>query len=344
MMTLLRLNWLTIATLVLALTLPILAQQAQSRYSRAYATDYFDGFESFDVDKRTPQKRKSFWYSVSADSAPAQLLWAREREESGSTRAARKGYEALIREWPTTPQAAEAQLNLAQLYENNGKYEKAFTEYQYLLTFYAGHAPFNEILDRQYRIANHLLHNNRSMFGWLLSNTDTIRERFETIIRNAPRSPIAPEAMLTVGGILVSDDNKEDAISVYDALLNRFSNKPQAIPAAYLAAKCRYELAIKHKSNEPRCRDAIGFIVTTLSRTPDHPQSTSMQEWKSELGKLLIEQNYKQAIFYDTRQRDTAAAKAAYTRFLKEFGKSKYAPEIQTRLEQLEQGAPPLKR
>ena len=50
-----------------------------------------------------------------------------------------------------------------------------------------------------------------------------------------------------------------------------------------------------------------------------------MTAWMSELTALLIEQNYQQAVFYDTKQRNVEAAKAAYRRFLTEFSDSHYA-------------------
>lgn len=323
----------------------VFSLNAQSGYGgRGYATDSFEGFEALDADDRTPQKQKSFWYSVKASTPAGQLEYAAKRAAEDRNKSARKAYEALVREWPTSPQAAEAQYALAQLFEKAQKYERAFDEYQYLITFFSGHCPYNEVLDRQFRIANLLLHNNKSMFGWILSGTDTIRERFEQIVRNAPRSAIAPEVMLIIGSIRVSEKELPEAIAVYDGLRNRFPNAPQAVTAGYLSAQCRYDLAVRHNYNEPRCREAIAFFKSVLAREPNHPQSAQLKAWLQELTTLLIEQNYKQAVFYDTKQRNVEAAKAAYRRFLTEFADSKYAQQVRDRLTELEKnGAQPLK-
>lgn len=319
------------------------AQMGRTDSTRGYATDSFEGFDALDADKRIPQKAKSFWYSVDEETPAAQLHYAEKKEALGHDRSARKAYEALIRAWPTALEAAQAQFALAQLLERKQKFEKAFDEYQYLITYFAGHCPYNEVLDRQFRIANYLLHNNKSMFGWNLSGTDTIRERFEQIVRNAPRSAIAPEVMLIIGSIRVSADERQEAIAVYEGLLNRFPNTPQALSAAFLAAQCRYELAVKHNYNEPRCREAIAFFKAILTRVPTHPQKEQMTVWLNELTTLLIEQNYQQAVFYDTKQRNVEAAKAAYRRFLNEFSDSQYAQQVRDRLLSLEKGATPLK-
>ena len=311
--------------------------------TRGYATDSFEGFDALDKDTRIPQKGKSFWYSVDEKTPAAQMEYAAKLEALGRQRSARKAYEALVREWPTAPESAQAQLALAHLFEKMQKFDKAFEEYQYLITHFAGHCPYNEVLDRQFRIANYLLHNNTSMFGWLLNGSDTIRERFEQIVRNAPRSAIAPEVMLIIGSIRVSQQERQEAIAVYDGLLNRFPNSPQATSAAFLAAQCRYELAVKHNYNEPRCREAIAFFKAILTRLPNHPQKVQMTAWLNELTTQLVEQNYQQAVFYDTTQRKPEAAKSAYRRFLTEFADSKYAQQVRDRLTELEKSTLPKK-
>ncbi len=335
---------ITLLAAIFTLVAPTLAQTGRMGPGRGYATDSFEGFDTLDEDTRIAQKEPSFWRAKPRETTPeAQLHYARERENAERNRKARKAYDALVRKWPTAPEAAQAQLELAKLLEKQKRFERAFDEYQYLLTHYAGNCPYQEVLDRQYRIANHLFHNNRSMFGWRLSGYDTIRGRFEQIVRNAPRGPLAPELMLIIGGIRVSEKELVEAIAVYEGLLNRFPQSPQAPDAAYLAAQCRYDLAVKHSYNESNCREGIAFIKSAMTRMPTHPQREQLAEWLETLTALLIEQNFLQAVFYDTRQRNVEAAKSAYRRFLAEFSDSKYAAQVRQRLDELEHGAAPLK-
>jgi len=307
-----------------------------SSYQRGYATDRFEGFEAFGLDERIEQKTKSFWFSVRADNPADQLAYARAELAKDNLRAARKGFEALVREWPAAPEAPEAQLDLARLYEKRKKYSRAFDEYQYLLTFYAGVCPYEEVLSQQFKIANLLLHENVSMFGWVLSGTDAARKRFEQVVRNAPSSPIAPQAMLIVGGIRTSEKETDEAIKVYDGLLNRYGETDQATDAAYLSAKCRYDRASKNTYNEAHCRDAISFLRAVTARMPRHPQIGQMTKWLEELTGQLEEQSYRNAVFYDTRQRNRRAALMAYNTFLKEFRDSKYADRVRARIAELE--------
>lgn len=314
---------------------PALAQSGRSGMgNRGYASDGFEGFESLE-DGRIKQKTGSIWFSVSADTPAEQLAYSRQREADGKLNSARKGYEALVRKWPATLEAAQAQLALANVQEKRKQYGKAFDEYQYALTHYAGNCPYEDIIDRQFRIANYLLHNNTSMFGWILSGTKDIRMRFEQIVINAPRSPIAPEAMMKIGSIREGDKDYEEASKVYDGLLNRYPSSKEAVTAAYLSSKCRYILSVKHSYNENRCRESIAFLKAALLRLPNHPNQKDLKQWLLELTDLLIEQNYQKALFYDTQRYSTSAKVSAYRRFLAEFSDSKYGDIVRNRLNEL---------
>ena len=331
-------TYFIILALLLSATLnPTLAQYGGAGMNRGYASDNFEGFDSFD-DGRIKQKKGSFWFRLSENTAPEQLVYCRRREKKGKLNSARKGYEALVRKWPATPEAAQAQMELAGVQEKRKKYSKAFDEYQYALAHYSGNCPYNKVLDRQFRIANYLLHNNKSMFGWILSGTTDIRKRFEQIVINAPRSPIAPESMLKVGSIREGNEEYEEATKVYDGILNRYPDSKQAVTAAYLSSKCRYTLSVKHNYNENRCRESIAFLKAAILRLPNHPNKSDLSKWLKELTDLLTDQNYQKAVFYDTRRYNTKAKVSAYRRFLAEFSDSKYAKSVRTRLTELSAG------
>jgi outer membrane protein assembly factor BamD (BamD/ComL family) len=326
------------ALLIFAVITPVLGQSSRTGMNRGYASDNFDGFDSSD-NERIKQKESSIWFWLSEETAPAQLAYCRQQDAKGNLNSARKGYEALVREWPATQEAAQAQLELANVLEKMKKYSRAFEEYQYALVHYSGNCPYEDILDRQFRIANHLLHNNTSIFGWVLSGTKDIRMRFEQIVINAPRSHLAPESMMKVGSIREGEQEYEEAIKVYDGILNRYPDSKQAVTAAYLSSKCRYTLAVKHNYNENRCRESIAFLKTALLRLPNHPNRVDLEQWLQELNELLLEQNYQAALFYDTPRYNTKAKVAAYRHFMTEFSDSKYGATVRNRLTELSAGS-----
>ena len=79
-----------------------------------YATDAFPGFDGLDDIPKPEKKTKSWFLSVSRDTPAEQLAWSRAEEDAGNLRAARRGYDALVREWPASPEAPQAQSGDAQ--------------------------------------------------------------------------------------------------------------------------------------------------------------------------------------------------------------------------------------
>lgn len=307
-----------------------------------YATDAYPGFDSGEEDA-PEQKKKSWWYSVKRETPATQLEYARSLEKS-DPKGACKAYEALVREWPAVSEAAEAQRRKASLYAGLGNYSDAFDEFEYLLDFYPGLCPYQKIARVQYTLANQLLGENRSMFGLRLASTKRMRHRFESVIRHAPGADYVPDAFLTVARLRVQDDDLPEAIEVYENLVNRFPNSPQALDAVYLEAQCRYTLVQKKAYNEARCRNTVNYLRLVMRRLPQHPHASEMRAWLTELETKLEDDAYKRTLFYDTRQRTPQAAVAAYQRFLDEFPDSARAAAVKSRIEAIKGGAAPLRK
>ena len=87
-------------------------------------------------------------------------------------------------------------------------------------------------------------------------------------------------------------------------------------------------------------RDARAFMQSVLQIMPAHPQREQLGAWVTELTDQLEEHSYATALFYDTKQRNPAAAVAAYKRFLSEFRSSKYAERVRERLAELQARQP----
>jgi len=144
-----------------------------------------------------------------------------------------------------------------------------------------------------------------------------------------------PEAMLKIADLREQDQQYEEAVLVYAALINRFPASAEAKAAAYLQAKARMWLVRRLAYNLPRCKDTASYLQMTLRRLPDHPQAEEMKSWLDELKAYMAEDAYVRAKFYDSRQRTAHAAAASYERFLEEYPDSVHAEEVSRRLDEL---------
>ena len=92
-----------------------------------YATDAYPGFDGLDDVKKPERREKSWWFGVKRDTPAEQFAFAQELETEGDSKGAAKAYDALVREWPVSKEAPQAQLRFVKLLAGPLEdYEEAF--------------------------------------------------------------------------------------------------------------------------------------------------------------------------------------------------------------------------
>jgi len=304
-----------------------------------YATDAYPGFEGLD-DLPKPEKKETSWFlGVSRDTPAEQLAFAKAEVEAGNIRSARRACDALVREWPASPEAPKAQHMLAMIWSKyEEEYDEAFLELDYLLDFYPKDCPYEKLVAFQYKLANLMQKNRREWFGLSFTSLRTLRQHYEMIVRRAPGAEYVPEAMLKIADLREQDQHYEEAVQVYAALIAKYPVSSEARLAVYREAKARMWLVRRHAYNLARCRDTRGFLKQALARVPDLPEAEELKGWLKELEAYMAEDAYVRAKFYDSNQRTRHAAVASWERFLAEYPDSTYAETVRARIAEL-QGA-----
>ena len=301
-----------------------------------YATDAYPGFDGLD-DLPKPERREKSWFlHVERETPAEQFAYAKELAENDEIKKACKMCDALVREWPASAEAPQAQLMFAMLLAKSlEEYDEAFEQIGYLLDFYPRSCAYEELVEYQYKLVNLMLREKKTFLGMSFTSTRVMRQHYEMVVRRAPGASYVPEAMLKIADLREQDQQYEEAVLVYAALISRFPNSTEANTAAYLQAKARMWLVRRLAYNLPRCRDTAGYLKQTLKRLPDHPQAEEMKTWLDELKNYMAEDAYVRAKFYDSRQRTKHAAIASYERFLEEYPDSEYVEMVSRRIDEL---------
>ncbi|MBU6183327.1 MAG: tetratricopeptide repeat protein [Verrucomicrobia bacterium] len=170
----------------------------------------------------TPAEQVAFDQAVSIDtnSSPSRAISA---------------YRRFIRDNPASPLAMKAQYRIAEIYEYLGDANKAFTNYQTLLTQYPDTPDFEKAVGRQVTIANMYLGGRKLKFLGLaiVPSTDRAEEMFTSIIQNAPYSKNAPVAQFNLGLTYERQGRVKEAAAAYQAVLDNYPNSAVADDALY---------------------------------------------------------------------------------------------------------------
>ena len=310
-----------------------------------WATDQYPGFDGLDTLPVPEKKEKGWvreWLGIGAPdgaTASGQLSIARRLETDGEYKDAVRAYDILVREWPASAEASEAQYRMAKVLEMNlGEYADAYEEYAYLLDFYPGACPYADVVEAQYRIVN-LLHDTRRVFlGMSFTGNRELRQSYERIVRRAPGAAYVPDAMLKIAELREQDTDYEEALKVYSSLRSRYPGTKAARVALYREASARMWLVRRLAYNLPRCKDTESYLKLAVKNDPSHPNVEELRLWLRELSDYLAKDAWQRAKFYDTRMRTRRAAVAAYEKFIAEHPESSHADEARARIAALKDG------
>lgn len=302
-----------------------------------YATDAYPGFDNEDEILK-PSKKTPRWFGwiggPKADTPAGQLEFARKCEAEGRLRKARKGYDALVREWPSSAEAPLAQKALADLYLGKYlEYENAFREYRYLLDFYSSQCDYDAVAREMYRVVELMREEGKSIMFFRFANTVDVRRAYEALVLRAPGAEFVPKAMLTIASLREDEGRHETAITVYENLRNLHASSPEAREAAYREALARMVVLREREYNRSRAADTIDYLKLVLSSGALNPENRDETQKLLEEARMRIEDEaYKAARFYDSRMRTRRSAINAYKRFIGEYPASVHVSEARARL------------
>lgn len=286
-----------------------------------------------DLRKREP----SLFRRPTCATPAAQLAYAKSLLGAGETRAASRAFLALVHQWHESPEAAAAQLEYATLLYDSARYEKAFSELQYLVDYFHGRFPFEKVTDMQFRIANHI--RTRQHGGFLFIPTFQAPERslplYEQYVRNAPSGAHTAEARFAMAMIREEEKDYGEAAADYEAIL-RLPRSDFTSDAAFRRARCYHRIALASPRDELAARTALDALASFLRGYPGHPNETEARAAHEDLRDRLADMYYGRAAFYDRKGDKPRAALLAYTDFVRNFPSSPQSDTARARIAELE--------
>ena len=303
-----------------------------------YATDAYPGFDS-EKDTVSPERKTPRWFSFitgpSRDSAAEQFEYCRGLIADERWSKARRELDALVREWPTSPEAPRAQQTLAEIcLDHVDDPADAFAEYRYLLDFYSLSCDYDKIADRLYQVANLMKSEGKEVCFIRFANTVDVRRAYEACVLRAPGASWVPEAMLAIGALREDEGKYGEAVKVYENLRNIHPGSDEAKSALLREAEARMVLLRDHAYNRSRSRDTVDFLRQSLKGCRESDMAR-IQECLAEASGLIAEEEWRATTFYDSPTRTRRSAVSAYEKYLAEHPDSVHAAEARARLEEL---------
>jgi outer membrane assembly lipoprotein YfiO len=277
--------------------------------------------------------------------AKDQLEVAQTAFDQKSYDLAMKAARRVIQQWPLSDYAPQAQYLVARCYEAKGEDEKAFDQYQTLLEKYAKAANYQEILQRQFEIANRFLGGEWfKLWGYVpYRSMDKTAGLYTKIVKNGPYSDIAPQAQLNIGACyeretvlgFIKMPDYPAAVKAYELAADRYHDRPKIAAEALFRAGLVYtHEALTAEYDQSTAGQAITTFTDFKTLYPDDPRVPDAEKTIAALRTEQARGNFQIAKFYE-KYHKWKGALIYYNEVAVQDPNSPYAAEAAQRIAEL---------
>ncbi len=270
--------------------------------------------------------------------AKDQLDVAQQAFNSGDYDTTLHAAHRILRMWPLSDYAPDAQYLVGRSLEATGMDEAAFNAYQNIVEKYPRSSHYEDVLWRQYEIANRFLGGQ-----WfkvlhyipLYPSMDKTAQLFDKIVNNGPYSDVAPHAQLRIGAAREKQKNYPDAVKAYATAADRYYNQPTiASDALYREGLSYARQAAKAEYDQNTAEEAIARFTDFITLFPDDKRVPRAQKAITLLKTEQVRGNFEIARFYEKSKKWNGAL-VYYNEVLQLDPNSTYAASARQRIEAL---------
>jgi outer membrane protein assembly factor BamD len=244
----------------------------------------------------------------------------------------------VLRVWPLSDYAPDAGYLIGRSLEALGRDEAAFNAYQNIVEKYPRSSRYEDVLWRQYEIANRFLHGEWiKLWGYIpfFPSMDKTADMFDKIVKNGPYSAVAPHAQLRIGAAREKQGNFPEAVKAYETAADRYHDQPVIAADALFREGISYaKQAATAEYDQNTAVQAVAAFTDFLTLFPEDKRGPQVQKAIAALKAEQVRGNFKIAQFYEKSRKWTGAL-VYYNEVLQLDPNSPYAAAARRRLETL---------
>ena len=244
----------------------------------------------------------------------------------------------VLRVWPLSDYAPDAEYLIGRCLETSGKDEAAFKAYQNIIEKYPRSSRYEEVLWRQYEIANRFLGGEWfRIWGTipLYPSMDQTAQMFDKIVNNGPYSDVAPHAQLRIGAAREKEKDYPEAVKAYATAADRYYNQPTIAADALFREGLSYaRQAAKAEYDQSTAVQAIERFTDFITLYPNDRRVPRAEKAIAWLKTEQVRGNFEIAQFYQKSKKWNGAL-VYYNEVLQLDPNSPYAASARQRIEAL---------
>lgn len=273
--------------------------------------------------------------------AKDQLIVAQDALDKKDYSTALRAAHRVVKVWPLSDYAPQAQYIVGQCYEAKHQDERAFKEYQKVLDKYPRYVDCDKILARQYEIANRFLAGQWFRLWTYIPffpSMEKTADMYGKIVKDAPFGTVAPQAQMKIGAAREKQKNFPEAAKAYATAADRYHDRqPIAADAVFRQGLAYQKQAQTAEYDQSTAGQAIDTFTDFITLFPDDSRVPEAQKIINSLKDEQARGNFTIGKYYESHSK-YISARIYYNevvRLLIAEPNSLYATQARERIEAL---------
>ncbi|RKY30824.1 MAG: hypothetical protein DRP74_06200 [Candidatus Omnitrophota bacterium] len=264
-----------------------------------------------------------------------QLDSAKKLFEAKEYDQARREFNRLLKVYPRSAEAADAQYYLGLIEEAADNLYEAYLAYQKVIDKYPFSEMIPDIIEREYKIAEIFMSGQKRKVLGVLPVENPAIEIFSKVIENSTYGPLAPAAQYKLGLMLKSLARYYEAEEAFNKVITNYPGSEWVAAAKYQIATCRAAVSRGPEYDQGAAKEAKEKFQEFIKDHPDAALSKEAQKNIDELKAKEAEAKFNIGRFYE-KQGEYEAAKIYYNDVIKNYPKSSWAVRSLERIKIME--------
>lgn len=250
----------------------------------------------------------------------------------------------VIKYYPKSAEAAEAQYYLGLVEEAEDNLYEAYLAYQKVIDKYPFSERIQEIIEKEYKIAQEFMAGKkRRALGINLPVENPAIEIFRKVIENSVYGPLAAPAQYKLGLVLKGLGRFFEAEEEFQKVISNYPNSEWIEAAKFQIASCRASVSKGPDYDQEATSEAKEKFEEFVKEHPDAVLSREAEDKIQGLREKEAESSFSIAGFYE-KQKHYDSAIIFYNYVIDNYPKSIWAVKSLERLQAIERKAKRKKR
>jgi outer membrane protein assembly factor BamD len=249
---------------------------------------------------------------------------------------AKNEFVKLLRQYPKSFEASEAQYYLGMTEELKGSLYEAYLAYQMVIDKYPFSEKIQEIIEREYKIGEAFMSGEkRKAMGVPLPVENPAIEIFSKVVENSVYGPLAAKAQYKLGLVLKGLIRYYEAEEAFNKVISNYPDSEWAAASKFQIAACRAAVSRGPEYDQGSAGEAKQKFEEFAKEHPDAVLSRDAEKNIELLQDKEAESNYNIAKFYE-RQKEYTAARIYYQDVIDRYPNSAWAAKALEKMRVLE--------